>query len=407
MALCNELGDGPEGLTRLMRRALVLVALVAVHLAAPIPALADETQGDDGVTVEVTYTAEAFTGAGRDRIDYVDNLDLILDARRGSTGFHLYALYNNGRDFSGPRFPRGYVASNIETGVKALRLYEAWIEQEFAGGRASLRAGLYDLNSEFDALDASSLFINPAHGIGTDFSQSGANGPSIFPVTSLAARLQMRASDTLMLRAAILDGVPGDPARPKRTAIKLGSGDGMLMVAETEKAVGRWRLIAGYWHYTAKFEDGLASEISGTATLRRGNNGYYLRGEGPVSGEINGRGTNVFFRLGRADDRFNEVRDFASSGIHFRGPLKRRAEDEAGLAIAWAGSSGRARALQQQLGRPIARNEWAFEATYFLKLNDWLTLQPDLQYQINPAFERGRRAWVAGLRVTIGWTPIS
>ena len=78
-------------------------------------------------------------------------------------------------------------------------------------------------------LDAANLFVNPAHGIGTDFSQSGSNGPSIFPVTSLALRLQYRASASTSLRLAVLDGVPGDPDRPGHTAIKLGGGDRALL----------------------------------------------------------------------------------------------------------------------------------------------------------------------------------
>lgn len=75
--------------------------------------------------------------------------------------------------------------SNIETGVRATRLYEAWLETGL-GERGSLRAGLYDLTSEFDVLETANLFIHSAHGIGSDIGLSGLNGPSIFPVTSRA-----------------------------------------------------------------------------------------------------------------------------------------------------------------------------------------------------------------------------
>ena len=180
-------------------------------------------------------------------------------------------------------------------------MYEAWIEQSLADGKLSLRAGLYDLNSEFDALDAAGLFINPAHGIGTDFSQSGLNGPSIFPVTSLAVRLQYKASDDTTLRLAVLDGVPGDPVRPKRTAIKLGKGDGAMLVGELDQRVGDWRLIAGYWRYTALFDDLLDTARAGVPSQRRGAQGAYLRGEGLVAGTKEGSGLDAFFRLGWAD----------------------------------------------------------------------------------------------------------
>jgi porin len=55
-----------------------------------------------------------------------------------------------------------------------------------------VKIGLYDLNSEFDVIEAAALFLNPSHGIGPDFAQSGRNGPSIFPVTSLAIRGEYR-----------------------------------------------------------------------------------------------------------------------------------------------------------------------------------------------------------------------
>lgn len=388
------------GIVRLCRNHHAVSALL-LSVCPAAPAIASEA---DELTGELAYTAEVLVGEGRSGADYVDNLDLTLTWQRGDTQVFVYGLYNNGRDFSGPRYPRGWVASNIETGVQAVRLYEAWIDQSFADGKLSVRAGLYDLNSEFDVLEASSLFINPAHGIGTDFSQPGRNGPSIFPVTSLSLRLQARLGERTTLRLAVLDGVPGDPAHPKRTAIKLGKGDGALLVSELERQVGDWRLIGGYWRYTAPFED-LLDGARGTApVLRKGAQGAYLRGEGRLAGSREGRGLDAFFRLGWADQRFHEVEKFASAGLRWRGPFAGRPDDEAGMALATSGSSGRARQALALGGETIARRDWAFEATYALALTEWLTVQPDLQYLINPAFEQGRRAWMGGVRVTLGWS---
>src|SRR3546814_3364842 len=49
---------------------------------------------------------------------------------------------------------------------------------------------------------AAGLFIGSPHGIGTDFAQSGQNGPSIFPSTSLAARVQWAPAEGWAARAA-------------------------------------------------------------------------------------------------------------------------------------------------------------------------------------------------------------
>lgn len=377
-------------------RQLAIAAGLLVTSLAAVPAMAE----DGGLSAEIAYTGEALAGQGGGRIDYVDNLDLTLAWQGGDTQVFVYGLYNNGRDFSGARYPRGWVASEIETGVKAARLYEAWVDQSLAGGSLSVRAGLYDLNSEFDALDAASLFINPAHGIGTDISQSGRNGPSIFPFTSLAVRVQARLDDRTSLRLAVLDGVPGNPLAPKRTAIKLGNGDGALLASEVERLAGKWRLIAGYWRYTAQQDvlDGTAGEV------RLGAQGAYLRGEGRLHGSDCGPRLDGFFRVGWADQRFHEVTKFGSAGLRWRGLLQGRPNDEAGLAIAASFSGKRARRAALALGEPIARGDLAFEATYALALTEWLTIQPDLQYFINPAHESGRTRWMGGLRFTAGWT---
>ncbi|WP_222874162.1 carbohydrate porin [Hankyongella ginsenosidimutans] len=147
--------------------------------------------------------------------------------------------------------------------MQAVRLYEAWLQHDLPNERASLRFGLYDLNSEFDALATASLFINSAHGIGVDIGQSGQAGPSIFPLTSLSARLEVAVTPALRVRVAVLDGVPADPDRPRRTAVKLGNGDGVLTIGEVDYTLGPARVIAGYWRYTAPFEVALDSALTG------------------------------------------------------------------------------------------------------------------------------------------------
>lgn len=221
----------------------ILIATIALHFAAaghaetgpapnarqttshrhvPLPHHSDPDAPDRGVSLDVVYTADiwrATSGGLRRGTRYLDNLDVAVEAHMdklvgwdGATVF-LYGLYNNGKSLNA-LMGDTQVASNIETGVKAVRLYEAWLEQRFGNDRASLKVGLYDLNSEFDVLESASLFMGSAHGIGTDISQTGENGPSIFPSTSLAARLALNIGERWTLRTALLDGVPGNPGRP-------------------------------------------------------------------------------------------------------------------------------------------------------------------------------------------------
>jgi len=216
-------------------RCLLLLLVSTWHAGASV---AEEVTAP--LSLELAYTAAVLSnieGGLQTDTRYLDNLDVIasVDMGRlfgieGGTLF-AYGLYNNRHTFSEDIVGDFQVASNIEA-VEAVRLCEFWYEQAFSGTGASVRFGLYALNSEFDVVDTGGLFLNSAHGIGTEFGQSGEAGPSIFPVTSLALRVQLQPTERLTLRAAVLDATPGDPQRPKRTTIDLDSDDGALAVLE-------------------------------------------------------------------------------------------------------------------------------------------------------------------------------
>lgn len=362
------------------------------------PGEIDEDHGP--LLLQVNYTADLIGNAsgGLHRgTRYLDNLDIVIEADMerlvGWKGaqVHIYGLYNNGASISDLAGDT-QASSNIETGVRAARLYEAWIDQKI-GDAVSLKAGLYDLNSEFDALDAAGLFTSSPNGIGTDFAQSGEHGPSIFPWASLAARLQIEPAAGWAVRAAILDGVPGDPARPQRTAIKLGDGDGALLVGELQAPLGDAKLLLGHWRYTARF-----GPNDGGAPLK-GNSGTYVRAEMPII-DREERSIDGFIRLGTARDRFNMFDRFAGGGVKFSGWVPGRDADEFGLAIAAAFTSDSYRAAT---GASSA--EVAIEGTYRAEIGSWLSLQPNLHYIRRPSADPlVKDAFLIGLRAEISFT---
>ncbi|OHC99487.1 MAG: hypothetical protein A2885_22910 [Sphingopyxis sp. RIFCSPHIGHO2_01_FULL_65_24] len=362
------------------------------HSHTHAPAEIDEDHGP--ILLQVTYTGEVMgnaSGGLRRGTRYLDNLDIVFEADMeklvGWTGaqVHIYGLYNNGRSIS-DLVGDTQAVSNIEASTRALRLYEAWIDQKF-GDTLSLKAGLYDLNSEFDALDAAGLFVSSPHGIGTDFAQSGRNGPSIFPSTSLAARLQWDPADGWAIRSAVLDGVPGNPDHPGRTAIRLGHGDGALLVGEVQAPLGGGKLLLGHWHYTARFD---LNDGTGTG---HGNSGTYFRGEFPLIEKAD-RKLDAFFRLGKAAGRFNMFDGFASGGLKFSGWVPGRDKDEFGIAFAAAFTSDSYRAATG-----AAASEMAVEVSYRAPIAPWLALQPSLHYIRRPSADRTiADALVIGLR---------
>jgi porin len=389
-----------------------LMSSAAAEAGSPPEPALDEAAAVD---LSVVYTADIWRNARgglRKGWRYLDNLDVTLtvDAERalgwdGATLF-LYGLYNNGESLTGDLVGDFQVASNIDAGVQAVRLYEAWIEQRLADERLSLKAGLYDLNSEFDTTGSGGLFINSSHGVGSDFSQSGENGPSIFPATSLAFRAEYRLAENWLVRAAALDGVPGDPERPRRTAVKFGEGDGALLIAELNYFDERTKLGVGAWRYTAGFEDILATEAAGASIDGRGNDGLYMLAERKITTEAadGDQGLSGWVRLGFADARFNPVQRYLGGGLVYSGALPGRDEDQLGLAFGWVKFGEPYRRASGLAGEPLSEGELNIELTYRAPVAPWLTLQPDVQYVVDPGGVRGRRdAVVLGLRTEIGF----
>jgi porin len=376
---------------------------------------AQEPEAADPASFTITYTADGWSSlsGGMARGErYLDNLDLTLNldlerliGANGTTVF-VYGLYNNGTNFTGSLTGDAQTISNIETGTQAFRLFEAWVQKDF-GEKLSLRAGLYNLNSEFDVLDSATLFMGSAHGIGSDFAQSGLNGPSIFPSTALALRLQTELTDELTLRVAALDGVPGDPNHPARTVIRFGEDDGALLVGELGFTRGGTRILAGLWHYTARFEELLATAQAGSAIEARGNSGVYLRGETQLwqSPTITGRTLTGFSRLGLARGKFNLFDAFVSGGLTLSAPLASRPDDALGVAFAWARAGDGARSAALLSGGALDSGELAIELTWRAQITDWLAVQPDMQYVINPGLDPGLDdVFAVGLRAQLSWT---
>ena len=278
--------------------------------------------------------------------------------------------------------------SNIEA-PSVTRLFEAWAEQHLGRrGAVAIRAGLMDLNADFDPLETSALFVNSSHGIGPDISKSGRNGPSIFPVSSLGVRAEWQASERVTLRAAAFDGVPGDPARPRAfAAVRLRPGDGALLIGQADYRFAHdVKLELGGWSYTSA----AASDTVDPARSR--DRGAYASIEGPLSARY-----SAWLRAGFALADAQPVSGYLGGGVILKGLLRRHEEDQLGLAVAHAIVSPAARRLDGLSGA-----ETTVEATYQVRLGRFFAIQPDAQWVRHPAAVAGtRNALVVGLRLVL------
>lgn len=359
------------------------------------------------MSLQLAYTADAWNvfdggldrgGAYIDLFDAQVGVDLEKTIGWGGAQFFLYGIYSNGNSIGEKTVDLNGV-SNIETGVEAVRVVEAWIDQSFAEGRASLRAGLYDIASEFDAGEVRSLFLNASQGSGTDFSQTGLGGPSMWPVTSVAARLNWMFEDDVYARAVIADGVPGDLEHPKRTTIDFDEGDGALIAAEVGIArEGRlWSL--GAWTYTEKFAD-----LDPASARTHHNRGAYVALEEALLSREEGCDFDLSgsVRFGVADSDINAVSSFFGATLVGTGVIAARPDDQLGFGVAVAELGRKGRQAIADAGGDPANREINIELTYYADVTEWLSLQPDVQYIISPGGdETVDDVLVAGLRLQL------
>jgi porin len=372
----------------------ILSALACELAAAPAAA------ADGPVTLGLSYTADLLAnvdgGLERD-VAWLGRADATLDVDGEAIGldgarFFFDLIYTHGPDFSGRSVGDAQVVSNVQ-GDGVLRPYEAYVEFPLGGGGAA-KIGLVDLNTEFDVQSVGSFFTNSSHGIGVDFSQSGANGPSIFPVTSLAALVKWEAG-SWSARAGWFNAVSGDPDRPTRLRLGHPGKDGSLLVAEaTMRPSPSVAIQLGGWAYT---DAQPVIDAPGAATVR-GSKGAYGQVEATLSGREDESRLQSWVRLGTADGTSNRVTFYAGGGLTY-------GDDEArtGIAIAHARQSGRASRHFTAEGSQ-ASAETSIELGHAIQATDFLTVQPVVHYVMNPGWRRDvPDALVAGIRLSFAF----
>ena len=378
------------------------LALGFALLAAP----ADARVADPAWTVSAEYTADVsgvvsggVSRAGR----YLDNLLVALDGDleqavgwRGAR-LHVSGLYNGGGE---PNALAGTLqgVDNIEVGAQGARLFEAWIEQDL-GGSASLLAGLYDLNSEFYATEASGLLLAPPFGIGSELASTGPNGPAIFPSSSLAARLRVGDSEALYGQVAVINAdarTLGDHG-----GVDTSLDEGVLGIAEAGVG-GPVRYAFGVWRYDQRQEDIRDLTPAGDPAHSRAQGAYALA-EGRIYGAAapDGPQIDAFARLGLSDGDTTDFKGGWQAGVLMRQIFASRPEGQLSFGLHQGWLSDKARANFADAGLDPARHEEGLELTYADTIGRF-GVQPDIQLIRNPGGLRDAdNVVVVSLRVTV------
>ena len=331
--------------------------------------------------------------------------EVLINAERmiGWTGAQFFFLgYGLASTDPSVQINTRQTVSSLEA-TDTIKLFEAWWEQSLFNDHFSIKAGLYSLDTEFDAKDTANVFINGVFGTGIDLSEVGPVGPAIFPLSALGVRLKEEWNGFYLL-TAVVDGIPGSPDNPHGTQVVLNDDDGFLIANEIGYKTNspdhpRLHLGVGAWVYTTELPD-----IANPARIKRGRYSIYgffdLRLFSETPG--NAQGLDLYFRVGVADKEAGWFKRNISLGVAYTGLFPGRESDVLGFAVSsgWAGDS--LRNSSRANGAPVEDEEVVLELTYVLTPRPWLTLQPDIQWFINPGLNpRAKNILYLGLRTEV------
>jgi len=187
----------------------------------------------------------------------------------------------------------------------------------------------------------------------------GFHGDRRWPL--VGARIAWKPAKGVVVRAAVLDGVPVERQEGRRLFAR---GDGMLLVAEaayllrpTSTAsprsptfrLGRMsglppyaaKVALGAWHYTADFSDLSKIRPDGQPLQHHGSSGLYVLGDQTLYTDSSRptRRLTIFEQYGVGDGRVNQFASYAGAGIVMSGLIGTRENDELGIAIAAANTT--------------------------------------------------------------------
>jgi porin len=377
-----------------------------------------------GIEYSLIYTNDVLSnlrgGLQRGTIDQGKlETTISVDAEKllGIKGLSFYAnsfqIHNSGR------IRRDYVGGiNTVAAIEAVqttRLSEAWMEQKFWDGTASIRLGQLVADVEFIYSDVGALFLE------NDWPTiTAANLPSggpAYPLSTPGVRLKFEPHKHASFLLAVFNGNPAGTGWPGEEQVRNLYGvnfrlqDPAFIIGEAQFRTNQGKtdtglastLKFGAWRHLGEFEDYryandgtlLADPAgSGVPARRRGNSGVYAVVEQqfyrPKGGDALS-GISMFSRISASPSDRNLVDFFADGGLVFAGLIPSRPNDRFGASFMYSRFSNAVRAydLDNQIltgaEDPIREYEAGIEITYAAQIVTGWTVQPVFTYVWRPS----------------------
>lgn len=158
----------------------------------------------------------------------------------------------------------------------------------------------------------------------------------------------------------------------------------------------------GDWQNSSGFDDLIKVDQNGDPIQGLTNRGFYLSAEHVIWKIDNGDKLSAFIRYGQGEENISRVGEYFGIGTAYEGLLNAAIPYKLWLAVAISENGNPFLESQKVLGLEFDKSEINFEATAHFQVTEWLALQPDIQYIVNPGLLPNiENALVFGFRVEL------
>ena len=364
---------------------------------------------NEGVVVSSTYTTDVLgdVSGGMKRGARYDssmgwdvNFDLEKFVGLLDTQFHISGLWRAGQNLSKAVVGNDLVCSTI-FGNEQFRFYSLYLEKNLLDKKLNIRFGRIAAGDDFATSPLYGIYVN------NDIDGVPISIPiNMFFSVYATATWGVRAKYSLNKDFYVFSGIyDGDSAVARNDMygfdfslrLKQGLAFAEELAYAPDKGIGPDGLPghykAGIYYNGATCRD-LYSDINGSSfavtNLDRkkhiGNYNVYLIADQMIYRKkgTTDQGLTPLICATIGPESINKFPFFLMGGLIYKGLVPGRNNDTTAVQMAYAKYSDKIKESQQSVGANPQKYEMMFEFTHKVMITNWMYMQPDLQYIIQP-----------------------
>jgi porin len=336
---------------------------------------------------------------------YVYNLELGIDFEqlihfKGGNFYSSFVVHGGKRpslDFIGDAMG----IDNIEA-YNLVQLAELWYQQVFFAPKLAITVGKIDIYPSIPYTHYAQVLLN------NSYSQPPTIiGYPSYPNPAVGILFEADVRDWLTLKVSIFDGSNAQGVRTGNLGAKpffQNLGRHILFLNQVEfmwrakKEFHKGRLTLGFWGFNGRISTLNNEEMGKTAGPFIGASQSFWR-EKPKKDEMAKRfqpgDLGGFVQWGYVNPQISAISQYVSGGLTYQNAIKGFDSDAISIGVVTAFFS-------KATGSPFIKSyEMSLEATYQMNVLPGITIQPDIQWVINPGGNGNANALVVLLRMSI------